>query len=253
MNAGVPEPSPEGPRVAVVPLAPAWVLLATLLAFDAATLLGHMSLAGNEALGNLFDLDHEANLPTWYSSLKLLLAAAAAMLCYLSEAPRAAAEGLKRRSAWLVVAALMLALSADEAAQIHETLTDWLMSGKAGANFRQAFGANEASDSMLWVVVFSPLMVLAAAALLLFYLARFKSSPLLIASGAVAILLLAGSAFLETREATIASTEGFLSTEQWRTYRWYVGFEEMAEQIAVTLLLVTHYHYATSRSSRHLD
>ncbi len=237
------KPSPTPP----IPLPGVRAVFVTLLAGDAAILLGHVLLARGEVLGDLFDLDCEANLPTWYSSLKFVLAAAAAAACYLSEASED--ETPRFRKAWLLVAAFMLALSADETGQIHETLTDALMSGSAGENFRAAFGATEASDSMLWVIVFSPLMILAATALLLFYLTRFKSPRWLAGGCAAAVLLLATSAFLETREAAIAGTRGYLSAERWQAYLWYVGFEEMAEHLAVTLLVTVHYAYAMQRFS----
>lgn len=232
-----------------VPLPRTRTVFLTLLAGDAAILLGHVLMARNEALGDLFDLDREANLPTWYSSLKLLLAAAAAVACYLSEAAEGETEAPRYRAGWLLVGAFLLALSADETGQVHETLTDVLMSGPAGENFRAAFGATEASDSMLWVIVFSPLMILAAAALLLFYLTRLQGSRRLVGGCAAALLLLAASAFLETREAAIAGARGPLSADRWQAYLWYVGLEEMAEHLAATLLVTAHYAYARQRLS----
>ncbi len=246
------QPLPEipvalSPGLARVPLVRARTLLAGLLSIDVAVLLAHLLIAEHKVLGGLFDLDKEANLPTWTSSTKFALAAAAAVFCYFAETTGSDAERPRLSSAWLLVAVFMLALSADESSQVHETLTDWLMAGPAGANFRSAFGATEASDSMLWVVVFSPLMILAATALVLFYLHRFKSSRRLIGGALAAVLLLAAAAFLETREAAIAGAEGFLSAERWRTYLWYVGLEEMAEQVAVSLLVAVHYAYAARR------
>ena len=222
-------------------------ILLGLLAIDLVIYLGHVALAEHPYLGALVDLDKEANLPTWYSSMKLALAAAAAVYCYCAEAAWGNAERPRLRAAWLLVAAFMLALSADETSQIHETMTDWLMTSPAGENFRAAFGASEASDSMLWVIVFSPLMVLAATALVLFYVQRFKASRWLIAGGLGAVLLLAASAFLETREAAIAGTQGLLTEERWQLYLAYVTLEEMAEQVAITLLVSVHYAYATGR------
>lgn len=241
------DPGGRSPGEATVPLARAGAVLIGLLSIDGAVLGCHVAMAKHPHLGPLFDLDKEANLPTWYSSTKLTLAAAAAIFCYFSEKTGDADGKPRLRAAWLLVAAFMLGLSMDESSQVHETLTDWLMAGQAGANFRHAFGATEASDGMLWVIVFSPLMILAATALVLFYLHRFKSSRWLIGGGLAAVLLLAASAFLETREAAIAGSRGLLTEDRWRMYLWYVSLEEMAEQLAVTLLVWVHYTYAARR------
>jgi len=67
-----------------------------------------------ESLVRLFSLDGEANLPTWFSSALLLLCAGLATL----NGRLAKARGDRAR--WLLIGALFLALSADEAAIIHE-------------------------------------------------------------------------------------------------------------------------------------
>ena len=75
-------------------------ILVTLLAGDLVLLLGHVLVARHEIFGELFDLDQEANLPTWYSSLKFVLAAAAAAACYLSESTGDEAQRPRYRAAW---------------------------------------------------------------------------------------------------------------------------------------------------------
>lgn len=63
------------------------------------------------------NLDHEANIPAWWSSAKLLLAGCAFGLVGLRNI-------YKNKSAWLVIciAALLIAMSIDETAGIHEKL-----------------------------------------------------------------------------------------------------------------------------------
>ncbi len=66
-------------------------------------------------VGPLFDLDAEANLPTLYSTLTLLLAAA--ILAGLASLER---DDRSRRPYWLGLAAVFCLLAADEATQLHE-------------------------------------------------------------------------------------------------------------------------------------
>ncbi|RMH18839.1 MAG: hypothetical protein D6701_05725 [Gemmatimonadetes bacterium] len=74
----------------------------------------------------LFDLDEENNLPTWFSSFLLLLAAGFVHLTAESE-PR-------DRGWWRVLAAGFVVLSLDEVAGLHETLNtavsfNWALPG----------------------------------------------------------------------------------------------------------------------------
>lgn len=68
-------------------------------------------------LGPLFDLDDEANLPTLYSTLTLLLAAA--ILSGIASCER---DDRSRRRHWLGLAAVFAVLAVDEAAQLHELI-----------------------------------------------------------------------------------------------------------------------------------
>ena len=69
-------------------------------------------------LVNLFNLDGEMNLPTWYAATTLLTASV--LLWIISRARRASGDGDARY--WAGLAAIFLYLSADEAAFIHELL-----------------------------------------------------------------------------------------------------------------------------------
>ncbi len=66
-------------------------------------------------IGPFFDLDAEANLPTLYSTLTLLLAAA--ILAGLASLAR---DDRSRRPYWAGLAAIFALLAADEATQLHE-------------------------------------------------------------------------------------------------------------------------------------
>lgn len=82
-------------------------------AVEGARLLGHDTLLG---LGRLLNLGQEANLPTWYASATLLVAAMLA----------AAVAALKLRARdpfarrWVGLSALLVLMSLDETAVIHE-------------------------------------------------------------------------------------------------------------------------------------
>ncbi|MFN8021626.1 MAG: hypothetical protein U0Q03_08880 [Acidimicrobiales bacterium] len=67
----------------------------------------------------LFDLNNEANVPTWYSAGQLCVAALLAWAC----GSLGQARGLPGRRSWSVVAAALLFVSVDEVAQIHEQVS----------------------------------------------------------------------------------------------------------------------------------
>lgn len=77
--------------------------------------LGHDTVFG---LIRQFDVDSEANLPSWYSSA--LLAASALLLGVAARASRKRREGVARDWEWL--AGVFVFLSIDEMAQFHEML-----------------------------------------------------------------------------------------------------------------------------------
>src|SRR5262245_13261791 len=64
----------------------------------------------------LFDMDNEANFPAWYSSIQW--AAVAALMAFAVF--RLYKRGSKAAFPLFVIAAIFLALSLDEVAQIHE-------------------------------------------------------------------------------------------------------------------------------------
>lgn len=88
--------------------------LLILLAYAADTALGHPV----GVLESFFDLDREQNLPTWWSSAKLLAAGLVLGAAFLL---RRGADGTR---AWLLAAAAVVAmgLSLDETALLHERL-----------------------------------------------------------------------------------------------------------------------------------
>lgn len=81
--------------------------------------LGHNYMMG---LVPMFHVDYEANVPTWFSSINLLLSAV--LLALIARASRAEQDGRVRH--WTVLAWVFLYLSIDELAQIHDQLGNYL-------------------------------------------------------------------------------------------------------------------------------
>lgn len=67
------------------------------------------------SLVRLFSLDQEANVPTWFASATLLLAGALALCLGRAAGPR-------ERRRWTLVGVLLLMMSLDEAAVMHEMM-----------------------------------------------------------------------------------------------------------------------------------
>lgn len=89
--------------------------------------LGYTYAAG---LIPLFYVDDEANVPTWYSSMTLLLAAA--LLLLIATTVRSRGDRTWRQ--WAALSAVFAALSLDEVAQIHELLIAPLRGRVGGAD-----------------------------------------------------------------------------------------------------------------------
>ncbi|RPJ70541.1 MAG: hypothetical protein EHM24_15250 [Acidobacteria bacterium] len=103
-------------RVMLVLLLPAAALLAASLAGQVLKYgFNHDHVFG---LVNLFDVDGEMNLPTWYSAATLLLAAA--LLAIIGRVHSVRRDGDARY--WFGLAVLFLCVSTDEASFIHELL-----------------------------------------------------------------------------------------------------------------------------------
>jgi len=212
-------------------------VLTILLLLDGMIGIFFLIFINHQEWSSFFNLAGEDNLPTWYSSFQFFLVGLAAIYCL--EAENKSPRKSKYTWAWGGVTILMLALSADETLQIHETLIDEVMSGTAGENLRNYFGATRETDSMLWTVVFAPPMILVGVGLMGFYYSSFKNIPKLFFGSLAALSLLALAAGLEYLEAKILIDAGSMGQYQFLTF-----VEEMAEFLAATLLVWVHYSYA---------
>ena len=91
-------------------------VLFVLLLMDAGMGVLHLFFSTDPEWGSFFNLAHEENLPTWYSSFQFLLVAGEGMFCYAVEKTSNKPAGC----GWLVVALCMRGLAIDETFQIHE-------------------------------------------------------------------------------------------------------------------------------------
>jgi len=87
------------------------------------------------SLENRFDLDQEANIPTWYSTVLLFSISQLSLIIYIIG--RKIRLNASLRSFWLGFSAVYCFLSLDEAARLHSMIT---------------FGVN-----VKWIFVYAPL------------------------------------------------------------------------------------------------
>jgi hypothetical protein len=100
-------------------------------------------LPGRDSYIELFDLDRELNVPNWYSS-GLLLVAASILALIASATSRL---GRPHRSHWAALALIFLFLSADEAASIHNHL------GKFRSGEQGEIGTGLAAIPWVWPAI----------------------------------------------------------------------------------------------------
>lgn len=122
-----------------------------------------------------FDLDREASIPTWFSSMQLFVTGSVA--AYIASARRR--EKGSGRQAWRLIACLFFYLSMDEVGTIHEVIGDLVM--------RHAHVAALKTISMAWLAAFAPVVVLVTAFCIRFLIRNFAKSPRLMAWGFIGL------------------------------------------------------------------
>jgi hypothetical protein len=156
------------------------------------------------------DLKYEQNVATWYSSILLLAAGVMAVLnCRYSQVP--SKFKWMHRAGWSFMAFVLIALSADETATVHEKLARLLNAMNGGNGGPQyTVGAGD------WIPILLPPIVIAAVGMTVFFSYLFKSyrNTLLLAFGGV--IFWVGAIFAESIEAGTTHlnlsrlTEGFV-------------------------------------------
>jgi len=174
--------------------------------------LGHDVLLG---LIPRFNLEMEANVPTWFSSM--LLAIASGLLAIIGVAARQERAPYARH--WLLLSVVFVLLSLDETAQLHEmTLTPIrLYLGTSGLLY------------YAWVIPAMAFVLILAVAYLSWFLKlprRYQS--LFFASG---VLYIGGAAGVELFEGRLTESGRYLDM----TYMILVTIEETLELFGVLL------------------
>jgi len=164
-----------------------------------------------------FDVDEEANIPTYYNTLLLL--AAALLVAVVARTLRLTGDPMSTR--WRVLAVIFFVLSVDEAAGIHEEVSDIVPK-------TDVFGGTLYFG---WVVVYAVVVVVVG----WYVLPLLRGLPRrhrmrFIAS---AVVYVSGALFVELVEAAITLRTG---DETWR-YQLVSTVQEVAEMVGVALFI----------------
>lgn len=169
------------------------------------------------------DLTREGVIAVWYSSILLFVTAAAAFVVWRT-VPRFG-------FGWLITGLLIIGLSADEVAQIHEQLAP-LYNVSLGTDYstRLKVGAGD------WLPILMPAIVTAAIVMMLLFLFTMRNARLCAAGAITGLLCWAGAIVAESIEAgnwgqvMSRGVEGLI--------------EESLEVIGTTLLLISFVEFA---------
>lgn len=168
-----------------------------------------------------FDVNRESNVPTWWSSFQVGLLA---LLClHLARRDRTRPGG--RPLAWLLCGAVLLCVSVDEVAQLHEQLS---------AVFHDLTGRSDGVFRYGWVFLVLPVVIafVLAVSPLLLSLPRPVAGEL-VAGGAVFLL---GAVVLEMVGSSLVSA-GWSRTSF--PYVLEYTFEEFFEMLGVAIAFHT--------------
>jgi hypothetical protein len=214
------------------------VIIAFLLVADVAGQIstfyfGHPAVLG---LVSLFDLDTEANFPSWYSASALLMCAV--VLAVIAVAKRQARDAYARH--WIGLALGFVYLSADEEAGFHEIIGPlfagvghWLTQHVSGY-----FAYLGAYPVYTWVLPACAALVVIAVSYAKFLLALpRRSGVLMVISG---VIFIGGAVGMEI----VGARHVLLYGQHDPVYGTFVAIEETLEMAGIALFLVTLLQYA---------
>ena len=202
-------------------------------------------LLGGKVLREMFDLDSEANIPTWWASMLWAGTALAAYACHLKDGRRGTSWA---SLAWLLVAGIFLGASMDEVATVHEEMGTFLQTEFLQHGWFRLYP--EGAPDSPWILFYAPFLIAFAIALLWFVRRTFVRHPRLawlvaaaLVCQVVAITMDYYQGMTVEREAAIATRIGW----GWGPKSLVdasVAVEETLENIATTCLLAAFASYA---------
>lgn len=180
-------------------------------------------------LVNLFNVNREGNIPTWYSTLLLL----ACLLCFTAIAFVKRTQGDRYTRHWVGLALVFLYLSLDEGAAIHEKLTIPIQEGLNVTGYLY-FG---------WVIVGAAFVL----GFLLLYVRFFFHLPpetqrLFLAAG---VLYVGGALVVEA----ISANQWYLDSGTSLTFSTIGTLEELLEMWGAVVLLYALLAYLSDHVS----
>ena len=216
-------------------VATAFLWVAAVLAIINSVLLFFNFYLGDDelfGLSDMFDFDHEGNVPTLYSAVAMLFCSA--LLALITHANWHRLDG--KRMYWLGLTILFLFLAIDEGAAIHEKVGTFL------ERYMNATGALY----FLWVVPYGVATLIFGLAFLKFVweLPKDTRARFVVAG----VIFLTGALGIEMFGAREADLHGYYTV----TYSVLYSLEEMLEMLGIILFiyaLLSHLAKETGRLS----
>jgi hypothetical protein len=170
-----------------------------------------------EILRAFFELNQEANVPTWFSSLQLALISLACAGSFVCEKM----SGAKYRLVWLGFSLLFLFLSLDETAQFHERLDQIARILRTPAGQPVPDPRLEPAHLYSYLLLYIPGFLVVSAAIIGLFFTRAKDR-------ATRLLVVAGL-------GCFAIKMGFESIEPWNEETLWFGHRIMIEIIILQM------------------
>jgi len=175
---------------------------------------------------NIFNVDAEKNIPTFYSAIALLIAST--LLFFITATHKKMNDPY---ISWAILAILFLFLSIDEISSIHESLT---------LPTRNLFDTSGLLY-FAWVIPYGIALIIFVCAYLKFLLSLPKHIMILfITSGIIFIMGAIGFELLGGREAELNGKQGLL-------YAIFYTCEEFFEMIGIALFIYTLLTYIVTQ------
>lgn len=188
---------------------------------------------------SLVNLDQEANLSAWYSSVKLFVLACLAWRNYALERRLRPVARFRMVFLWLVVGGIFLFLSADETSSMHERLARVVMAESAiGLDIRETLLAGDATkDSFAWVLLLAPFILAVVVLFVVFFGQRFRRMPGVLIPALVGVGMFVSAVGCEATIYVMPSFQEWSNADLTR-YNLGIALEESGEIFGATLFIL---------------